>query len=164
MTANLKLDQTDLRILETLQESGRATNSSLAERAGISPPSMLERVRKLEKAGVIRKYVGLLDPKAIGIGVHTFVEVSLSAHGRNAVSGFREAIEEIEEVMECHHITGEADFLLKIAVADISAYEDLVLHKLTQLPHVGNLKTLVVLSTFKNETAYSLQGVGNAGK
>jgi Lrp/AsnC family leucine-responsive transcriptional regulator len=160
---DMKLDQTDLEILRTLQEHGRIRNSSLAEKANISPPSMLERVRKLEKSGVIKKYVAILEPKEIGIGVHTFVEVSLSVHGRNAVAGFTDAIGKMDEVMECHHITGEADFLLKIAVPDISAYEDLVLHKLTQLPHVGNLKTLVVLSTFKNNTAFSLKGVGNAG-
>lgn len=157
----MKLDQTDLKILNILQRDGRITNAALAEQIHISPPPTLERVKKLEKAGIIRKYVALLTPASVGIGIHTFVEVTLQRHIKQAVTEFIAAIQEIDEVMECHHVTGDADFLLKIAVKNIRAYEDLVLHTLTSMPHVSNLKTMVVLSTFKDETAFNLEGAND---
>lgn len=160
----MKIDQTDIKILKTLQRDGRITNSALAKRINISPPPTLERVKKLEKGGVIKKYVALLDPTTVGIGTHTFVEVRLSGHTKENVTEFIETAQQMDEIMECHHVTGDADFLLKIAVKDIPAYENLVLHKLTTLPHVSNLKTMVVLSTFKDETAYNLEGVGNGNQ
>ena len=157
----MKIDKTDIKILNTLQRDGRITNSALAKSINISPPPTLERVKKLENSGVIKKYVALLDPAAVERGTQTFVEVSLKEHARDHVTEFVEAVREIDEIMECHHVTGNADFLLKIAVRDIPAYEELVLHKLTSLPHVGNLRTMVVLSTFKEETSFNLEGVGN---
>jgi len=160
----MKIDATDVKILKILQRNGRITNSALAKEINISPPPTLERVKKLEKSGVIKKFVALLDPSAVGIGTHTFVEVTLSGHTQEKVTAFIEAAREMEEIMECHHVTGDADFLLKIAVADIPAYEQLILHKLTALPNVSNLKTMVVLSTFKDETAYNLEGVKNGNK
>ena len=121
-------------------------------------------MKKLEKNGVIKNPVALVDPAAVGIGTHTFVEVTLSQHGEKTVTEFIDAISSVDEVMECHHVTGDADFLLKISVRDIPAYGDLVLQKLTNLPHVQNLKTMVVLSTFKNKTAYNLEGEDHENK
>jgi Lrp/AsnC family leucine-responsive transcriptional regulator len=114
-------------------------------------------VKKLEKAGVIRRYAALVDPSRVGLRTHTFMEVSLKRHTQESVEEFVRAARAVDEIMECHHLTGDADFLLKITVADIPAYEELLLQRLTHLPHVGNLKTMVVLSTFKNETAYNLE-------
>jgi Lrp/AsnC family leucine-responsive transcriptional regulator len=150
----MKLDSTDRRILEILQHEARIPNVELARRIEISPPATLERVKKLEKAGVIRRYAALLDPARVGLRTHTFVEVSLLTHTQESVTEFAEATRAVDEIMECHHLTGDADFLLKIAVADIPAYEQLVLKRLTHLPHVAKLKTMVVLSTLKNETAF----------
>ena len=155
----MQLDEIDLKILKQLQQDGKMTNVALAKSIDISPPPTLERVKKLEKSGIIKKYVALVEPSTVGIGMHSFVEVKLIKHSKEAVTSFFEAIQKLEEIMECHHVTGDADFLLKIAVKDISAFEDLVLHELTALPHVANLKTMVVLSTVKNETAYNLKGV-----
>jgi Lrp/AsnC family leucine-responsive transcriptional regulator len=160
----MKIDNTDVKILNILQRNGRITNSALAKQIKISPPPTLERVKKLEKNGVIKKFVALLDPTALGIGTHTFVEVSLRGHTKENVTQFIGAAQAMDEIMECHHVTGDADFLLKIAVRDIPSYEDLVLHKLTTLPHVSNLKTMVVLSTFKDETAYNLEGATDGNK
>jgi Lrp/AsnC family leucine-responsive transcriptional regulator len=160
----MKIDATDVKILNILQRRGRITNAALAKEIRISPPPTLERVKKLEKNGVIKKFVAVLDPSKVGLGTHTFVEVTLRGHTKENVSAFIEAARKMDEIMECHHVTGDADFLLKIAVRDIPAYEALVMHKLTTLPHVSNLKTMVVLSTFKDETAYNLEGVGNGNK
>jgi Lrp/AsnC family leucine-responsive transcriptional regulator len=160
----MKIDATDIKILNILQRQGRITNTALAKEIEISPPPTLERVKKLEKNGVIVKYVALVDPAAVGIGTHTFVEVTLRGHTRENVTAFIEAAQAMDEIKECHHVTGDADFLIKIAVKDIPSYEQLVLHKLTTLPNVSNLKTMVVLSTFKNETAYDVEGVSNGNK
>lgn len=153
------MDRIDKTILKILQKDGRITNASLAKKIGISPPPTLERVKKLERQGVIDKYVCLLNPQKVGIETFTFVEITLLRHGSAAVKKFIQAINEVEEILECFHITGEADFLLKIAVRDIPAYEDLVLHTLTNLPGVQHLKTMVVLSTTKKQTALPLNEV-----
>ena len=150
------MDTIDIEILKTLQDDGRITNAKLAKKIGISPPPTLERVKKLEKSGVIKKYVAVIDPQVVGINVFTFVEVTLAIHGKKAVDEFINAVVALEEVMECHHITGAGDFLLKIAVKSISAYEELIFHDLTELPHIQHLKTMVVLSTPKQETAYKV--------
>jgi len=153
----MKLDETDLKILKILQTNGRITNSDLAKQVGISPPPILERVKKLEKNNVIKNYVALIDPQSVDIETFTFVEVTLVRHNKDSVIEFIEEITKIEEIMECHHVTGDADFILKIAVKNIPAYENLVLYKLTELPFIRNLKTRVILSTPKFKTALNIK-------
>lgn len=154
----MNFDEIDKKILNILQANGRITNAELAKQINMSPPPTLERVKKLEKNGVIKKYVALLDPLSVGIETYTFVEVTLARHGSEIVNEFIDVIKGIDEVMECHHITGDADFLLKIAVQNIAAYEKLLLNKLTKLPQIQHLKTLMVLSTMKNETSFKIGG------
>ncbi|NHZ84523.1 MAG: winged helix-turn-helix transcriptional regulator [Planctomycetia bacterium] len=148
----MNIDHIDKKILDTLQEDGRITNSDLAKIINISPPPTSERVKKLEKNGYIKKYVALVDPVKVGVTCFTYVEVTLVRHGKDAVVRFMSSIVAIEEVLECHHITGGADFLLKIATKDIPTYEQFIIQTLTALPEVQHLKTLVVLSTLKQET------------
>ncbi len=157
----MKLDETDIKIIQILQNNGRITNAELAKQIKISPPPTLERVKKLEKGGVIKKYVALVEPAEIGIESFSFMEVTLSRHGKDAVNKFIRAVQKVDEVMECHHITGDADFLLKIAVENIRAYENLVLNRLTDLPNIQHLKTTMVLSTLKNETSFTVRGKKN---
>ncbi|MBT3502679.1 MAG: Lrp/AsnC family transcriptional regulator [Candidatus Marinimicrobia bacterium] len=148
----MKLDKKDRKLLEVLQLNSRTTNAELAKQVGLSPSSTLERVKKLETSGLIDKYITLLNPRKAGYTCFTFVEVKLARHGETPVENFFNSIADMTEVLECHHITGEADFLLKIITKDIPAYEELILHQLSALPNVQNMKTSVVLSTFKNET------------
>jgi DNA-binding Lrp family transcriptional regulator len=152
----MNLDKIDKKILETLQADGRIKNSDLAKIINISPPPTAERVKKLEKNGYIKKYVALVDPIKVGITCFTFVEVTLVRHGKDAIERFMSSIVKLNEVMECHHITGGADFLLKIATRDIPTYEQFIIQTLTALPDVQHLKTLVVLSTLKQETKISI--------
>ncbi|KPK91899.1 hypothetical protein AMJ80_07025 [bacterium SM23_31] len=159
----MKLDKTDLKILEILQNNGRITNAELAQKIGISPPPALDRVRKLEKAGIIKKYAAIIDPQSVGIKMFAFVEVTLRIHGSRAVKDFLEAALKLEEVLECHHVTGDADFLLKIAVGNILIYEKLLLNKLLELPQIQHLKTLVVLSSPKIETAIAVNNNDESG-
>jgi len=148
----MDLDSKDKYLLEELQANSRITNAELAKRIGLSPSSTLERVKKLEVSGFIDKYIAILNPRKAGYSCFTFVEVKLARHGETPVENFISSIALIPEVLECHHITGEADFLLKVATKDIPAYEELILHQLSALTNVQTMKTSVVLSTFKNET------------
>ena len=148
----MDLDYKDKHLLEELQKNSRITNAELAKRIGLSPSSTLERVKKLEISGFIDKYIAILNPRKAGYSCFTFVEVKLARHGETPVENFISSIALIPEVLECHHITGEADFLLKVATKDIPAYEELILHQLSALANVQTMKTSVVLSTFKSET------------
>ncbi|MEC8915711.1 MAG: Lrp/AsnC family transcriptional regulator [Candidatus Neomarinimicrobiota bacterium] len=148
----MDLDYKDKYLLEELQKNSRITNAELAKRIGLSPSSTLERVKKLEISGFIDKYIAILNPRKAGYSCFTFVEVKLARHGETPVENFISSIALIPEVLECHHITGEADFLLKVVTKDIPAYEELILHQLSALTNVQTMKTSVVLSTFKNET------------
>ena len=157
MNVNNKLDDIDKKILNILQENGRITNAELASRVGMSPPPMLERVKKLEKKGIIKKYVTLLDPESIGKGTMALVSVSLDRHLIKSIDQFTRAIEKLPEVMECYHITGEEDYILKVAIKDIRKYEDFVLKKLTKIQAINKIKTSFVLSTVKYETKYLVE-------
>ena len=152
-----KLDSIDRDILTQLQSDGRMSNVELSRKVGISPPATLERVKKLEQSGVIRGYAALTSPRELGLSCTSFVEVTLGRHGREGVERFISNVTALPEVLECHHITGDADFLLKVVTWDIPSYEDFVLRKLTALPDVQHLKTLVVLSTLKQETRLPTQ-------
>ena len=148
----MDLDFKDKHLLEEIQANSRITNTELAKRIGLSPSSTLERVKKLEVSGIIEKYITLLNPRKAGYSCFTFVEIKLARHGETPVEDFISSIALIPEVLECHHIAGEADFLLRVATKDIPAYEELILHQLSALANVQSMKTSVVLSTFKNET------------
>ena len=157
MNTENKLDDIDKKILSILQENGRITNAELASRVGMSPPPMLERVRKLEKKGIIQKYVALINPDAVGKGTMALVSVSLDRHRIRSIDQFTQAIDTLPEVMECYHITGEDDYLLKVAVKDINEYEDFILKKLTKLPALSTIKTSFILSTVKYETKFPIE-------
>jgi Lrp/AsnC family transcriptional regulator, leucine-responsive regulatory protein len=147
---NIKLDATDRKIIELLQRNSNITNALLAKEIGLSPAPTLERVNKLESAGVIKSYHGVIDPATVGLGVSTFVMVSLKGHNKDNIEKFTKAIEKIDEVMECHHITGAGDFVLKIVCADIAAYQKLMLEKVSNIDVVDGLQSMIILSTFKD--------------
>ncbi len=148
----MNFDKIDKQLLNELQNNSRITNAELAKSIGLSPSSTLERVKKLESSGIIDKYVTLLNPRKAGYTCFTFVEIKLAKHGEKPVKLFFKAINELPQILECHHITGEADFLLRVATKDIPSYEDFILHQLSNIPNIQNMKTSVVLSTFKQES------------
>ncbi len=148
----MQLDEIDKKIVTILQQDGRITNARLAEQVGISPAGMLDRVRRLEKSGTIKKYVALVNPEHVGRGTLAFVSVTLAMHRLPSIDSFIEQIDAMPEVLESYHVTGEEDFILKVAVGTISEYEDFLLHKLTRIEGVGKVKTTIVLSTTKYET------------
>ena len=152
----MNLDETDKKILNILQEDARITNVQLASNIGISPPAMLERVKRLEKNGIIKKYAALVDPQKVGKDTFAFVAVSLSHHQISSIDLFIKAINNLDEVLECHHVTGENDFLLKIAVNNIQEYEKFILEKFTGIIGVNKINTSFILSTFKYKTKLQL--------
>jgi Lrp/AsnC family transcriptional regulator, leucine-responsive regulatory protein len=150
MSQQLKLDKTDRKILEILQKSAKITNAQLSKEIGLSPAPTLERVKKLEMMGVITSYHAKLNTEKIGLGVSTFVLVTLRGHNRENIEQFMQEIDKIEEVIECHHITGAGDFILRIISKDIRSYQKLMLEKVSDIKVVDNMQSMVVLSTFKD--------------
>lgn len=150
MATTVKLDKIDLKILEILQSNAKITNAQLAIDIGLSPAPTLERVKKLEKEGYIISYHAKLDTAKLGIGITTFIMVSLKAHNKHHIEQFVNDINKIDEVIECHHITGSDDFILKVVSEDISTYQELILEKVSDIDGINNLQSLIILSTFKD--------------
>lgn len=144
------LDLIDLKILRLLQEDGRMTNAALADAVGLTATPMLQRIRKLEQQGVIRRYMAVVDPEKLGRSVIAFVHVTLRTHGIAIHKKFLDRVEDFEEVLECHHIAGEEDFLLKVAVRNIRELETFLLHRLSTSDLIGRVKTTLILSSSKS--------------
>ena len=155
LTDDQMIDQIDKKILTILQSDGRITNSRLAKEVGLSPPAVLERVRRLESTGIIEKYVAILDRERAGFSIQTIVMVCLSHH-QISLQSVKERLTRMHEVLECHQLTGEVDFLLKVAVKDMTSYTDFVNNKLSGIPGIQNVKTSFILDTLKNNTALKL--------
>lgn len=148
----MKLDELDLSILKRLQENGKITNLQLSKDIGLSPAPTLERVKKLETNGFIHSYHALVDESKLDLGISAFMQISLIRQRDNAISNFIEQIGKIEEVMECYNVTGQADYLLKIVVKDITAFDALVKEKLTSIPEIRNMHSMIIISKDKYST------------
>jgi len=144
------LDAIDLAILRALQNDGRMANVELAESCGLSPSSTLERVRRLERSGVIEGYTARIDPRALGHQVVVFVSVNLHDHDQKALLRFEKAVSELSDVLECHHVAGEFDFLLKLLARDVGALRSVLVDRLSTLPGVAKIHTTLVLATSKH--------------
>lgn len=144
----LKIDEIDRKILRILQENAKITNSQLSKDIGLSPAPTLERVKKLENMGLIKSYHASLNTEKVGIGVVTFVHVNLTSHKKSVLDTFVAKIRNIENVVECHHLTGNFDFLLKVIAKDITSYQKLMLEDISEIEEISNMQSMVVLSTF----------------
>lgn len=159
-----RLDDTDRKILEILQQDSNITNAQLSQAIGLSPAPTLERVKKLEQSGIIQGYHAAVNHSQVGIGVSTFVMVTLKGHNKENINRFTSAIAEIPEIVECHHVTGQADFILRLVSADIPAYQNLMLEKVTNIDVVDNLQSMVILSTLKKSNVIPIPSEnGNIG-
>jgi len=150
-------DKIDLQILRLLQENGRITNLQLSSNIGLSPAPTLERVRKLENSGYIKSYHALVDEELLGLGIKSFIQISLDFHTHNAIPEFVASIKNIKEVTECHHVTGQCDFILKVYVKDIKAYETLIMEKISKIPFVKTFHTMMIMSTSKKEPTIPME-------
>lgn len=152
------LDNFDMKILAELQANADHSMQELGERVGLSHTPCWRRIKRLEEAGYIRQRVTLLDADQLNLSVNVFVHVSLKGHQENALNRFEEAVQEIDEIVECYTVSGEKDFLLRVVVADVSAYENLLKHRLINLPEVGNLSSTFALRQVKYTTELPLSG------
>lgn len=157
-----RLDATDIAILDILQSTAKITNTTLAERVGISPPSMIERVKKLEAAGVITGYVSLVDPRRLNKSIMAIVHVSLREHSAEILANAKKRIAALDEVLACWYCAGDEDFILKVIVEDMDAYEAFISEKLSAVKGIGRLKTSFVLDAVKESTRVPLDAVPEA--
>lgn len=151
------LDDTDRAILRELQQNARITTTELAQRVNLSAPGVLKRLKKLEENQVVRQYATLVNAEAVGYDMLCFVQVTLQRHEPNAVNLFREVVQTMPEVLECHHLTGEHDYLLKVIVRNRKHLESFLLETLTPVPGMDKIRTSLVLNEIKSTTAIPLQ-------
>ena len=148
----MELDRYDLHILKILQNDSSISMQDLGAQIGLSHTPCWRRVKKLEEHGVIIKQVALLNSKNLDLDVNVFVHVTLRQHHENALNRFEEAVSQLTEVVECYTVSGETDFLLRVVVKDVEAYEKLLKGTLLQLPEVGNLSSTFALRQVKYTT------------
>ena len=151
--AKIDLDEIDRRILASLQAHARLRNVELAEQVGLSASPCLRRVKRLEETGVIRGFATLVDPEAVGLPVSVFVQVTLERQSEAALETFESHIAEWPEVMECYLMTGDADYLLRVVAADLTAYQEFLMNKLTRVEGVASIKSSFALRRIAYRTA-----------
>jgi DNA-binding Lrp family transcriptional regulator len=149
-------DKTDRKILDALQDNARITNIELAQKVGLSPSPCLQRVRRLQQSGLISRYVTLLNPLALGLTVSVFIQVSLEKQVERALEMFEKAIRSRPEVMECYLMTGDADYLLRVVVADVQSLERFIVNYLSKIPGIASIKSSFALKQVKYKTALPL--------
>ena len=144
-TSKIDLSTIDRKILRALQEDGRLTIQAIADRVGLSASPCLRRIRQMEKAGIIAGYSATVDQKAVGLPVSVFISIKLERQRARELDAFAAAIGGWPEVMECYLMTGEADYLLRVVVADLDAYEQFLILHLTRVPGIANIRSSFAL-------------------
>ena len=147
------LDATDRKILAELQRDAKLTNVELAQRVHLSPSPCLARVRALEESGVIQRYVSLLDPQKLQLGVNVFIQVSLERQVDRALETFEDTVRRFPQVLECYLKTGDSDYLLRVVVSDVEALQAFIVDELTRIPGIASIRSSFALKQVKYETA-----------
>jgi Lrp/AsnC family transcriptional regulator, leucine-responsive regulatory protein len=152
----MRLDTTDLRILDELQRDGALSNVELAKRVHLSPSPCLARVKALEASGVIDRYVAIANATKLGLGLNVFISISLKSQSKQSLADFERRIAEHDEVMECYLMTGDSDYLIRVAVADIGALEKFILNQLSPIPGLEKIRSSFALKQVRYKTALPL--------
>ncbi|NRB59162.1 MAG: Lrp/AsnC family transcriptional regulator [Winogradskyella sp.] len=150
------IDEKDKELLRLLQEDSKQTNKSLSNKLGLSVTAVFERIRKLENNGVITDYVALLDKKRINKDFVAFCHVKLVQHSQDYVVSFERQVAKLDEVLECYHISGDYDYLLKVMVEDMEAFREFMVKKLTKINHIGSTHSMFTINEVKHTTAITL--------
>lgn len=148
-----RLDGHDRRILRVLQQQGRITNQELAEQIGLSPAACWRRVKSLEASGVIKRFAALVDPARVGQPLSALVMITLRRHSIDSTSDFEARVTQYPEVLQCYATTGNADFVLRVVIEDMAAYDRFLNEKLFTLPGISQVHSNFVLRAIKDETA-----------
>lgn len=152
----ISLDRIDRNILRELQKNGRISNVDLSQRVGLSPTPCLERVKRLEKKGVIKSYAALLDPEYLDASLLIYIELTLKRTTADVFERFNEAAKQLDSILECHLVSGDFDYLLKTRVEDMSAYRKVLSETLQALPDIKSSKTYVVMEEVKYLTSINI--------
>lgn len=152
----LSLDKHDKHIIALLQADARQTHKEVARKLGMSLTATYERIKRLEKFQVIKKYVALIDREKVGKGLLILCQISLKEQSHDKLKGFEKMILKMEEVTECYYVAGNYDFLLKIVIDNMATYQNFVITKLSTLPNVANVQSTFIMSELKYETAIHL--------
>ncbi|MDA0227421.1 MAG: Lrp/AsnC family transcriptional regulator [Proteobacteria bacterium] len=152
----MKIDETDWRILAELQADASLTNVELARRVHLSPSPCLARVKALQAAGVIRRYVALVDAAALGLGLNVFISISLTTQSKEALARFEASLATQDEVMECYLMTGDSDYLIRVVVPDMAALERFILERLTPIAGIEKIRSSFALKQVRYKTALPL--------
>lgn len=155
MTAR-SLDDIDRRILAELQRDGRLSNVELAARVGLSASPCLARVRRLERGGILKGYVALVNPEALGLAITVFIQVALERQSERALETFETRVRAFPEVMECYLMTGDSDYLLRLVAPDVQALQRFIIQDLTTIPGVANIRSSFALKQVAYRTALPL--------
>jgi Lrp/AsnC family leucine-responsive transcriptional regulator len=153
----MNFDSIDLKILRELQNDSSLSNVELAKRVHLSPSPCLARVKALEASGCIREYVALLAPEALGLRLNVFISISLKQQGRESLQNFERNICECDEVMECYLMTGDADYLIRVVMADMQALEHFIIERLSPMPEVEKIRCSLSLKQVRYKTALPLR-------
>lgn len=150
------LDKTDKRLLYLLQQDSKQTNKALADQLNLSVTAIYERIRKLENNGIIKRYVALVNKEKVQKAFVAFCHIKLEKHAQDYVIRFEREVTKIEEVLECYHISGDYDYLLKVLVEDMEAFREFMVKKLTNIDHIGSTHSMFMINEVKHTTAISL--------
>ncbi len=153
------MDRFDIAILEALQDDSSRSMQDVSEIAGLSPSACHRRIKSLEDNGVIAGYSVRLDPVALGLGLHAFVEISLTSQSREAMDRFETAVMDFPEILECHLMAGNADYLLRVAAADLNGFDAIHRDCLARLPGVSAIRTSFAIRRIRDRQGYRLRGL-----
>ena len=152
----MKFDAIDHNLLELLQNDSKQTNKELSNKLMLSVTAVYERIKKLERAGIIEKYVALVNKEKINKSFVVFCSIKLVQHSKDYVIKFEREVAKLDEVTECYHISGDYDYLLKILVEDMEAYREFMVKKLTSIDHIGSTHSAFMINDVKYTTAINL--------
>ena len=148
----MKIDELDKRILRHLQQDSKKTNKEIANDLGLSVTAIYERIRKLEREGVISKYVAMVNPEKVEKGFMVLCQIKLLQHKKDFLTKFEKEVTSLPEVIECLHVSGDFDYMLKVLVRDMDAYREFLVTKLTTLDHIASTKSIFTISKVKQST------------
>ncbi len=149
-------DQTDKKLLHLLQEDSKQTNKALSNKLNLSVTAVYERIKKLENNGIVSKYVALVDKSKVQKDFVAFCHIKLVQHSQDYVVKFEREVNQLNEVLECYHLSGDYDYLLKVLVKDMKAFREFMVEKLTKINHIGSTRSMFMINEVKHTTAITL--------
>lgn len=150
------MDSIDKNLLELVQNNAKKTTKELAVKLNLSVTAVYERIKKLEREGIIEKYVALVNRNKVQKGFVVFCHLKLTQHTKEFVTTFEKEVIQLKEIIECHHVNGDYDYILKIVVKDMEAYREFLVNKLTTLNHIGSTHSTFMISEVKNTTVIQI--------